>query len=196
MKTAEETRAYMAAWRAKNKERLTAHRAQPEVRAKYRAYWVANYACHRDEIRLERKGYSAVYRSKNPWKGLLHAAKRRADKSGIAFALTDDWAKSRYTGFCELTGLPFVISGGKRPGPKMGSPSIDRVDQSIGYEPNNCRFILNCVNVFRGQMSDVEMLKVAHALVERATPPTLSGGAPYAGSIHQPDPANFIGATP
>ena len=97
-----------------------------------------------------------------PWYFCLDRAKERSRKKQIPFDLTPEWAISRYTGKCELTGLPFV-NGVK--GFYPFSPSIDRIDSSKGYEQHNCRFILMAINVFKGRMADDEMMKIAMALV-------------------------------
>jgi hypothetical protein len=41
--------------------------------------------------------------------------------------------------------------------PTATSLAIDRIDRSRGYELNNIRLLCNCVNNFRGVMSDDEM---------------------------------------
>jgi len=41
------------------------------------------------------------------------------------------------------------------------SISIDRVDQSRGYEAGNVRLICNAINSFRGSMDDDQMIVMA-----------------------------------
>lgn len=105
-------------------------------------------------------------RIKMPWLASFHACRKRAAKKGIRFSLTYEWARERYTGFCTLTGLSFDtrLEAGKS-GPRPRSVSIDRIDQSLGYTPDNCRFILHGVNTFRGSGTDEEALIVVEALL-------------------------------
>lgn len=108
---------------------------------------------------------SRARRISKPWQSLVSEAKRRSIKRGLEFSLTTSWAESRYTGFCEITGFPFDTSPG-RSGPSATSPSIDRIDNKLGYVESNCRFILFCVNAFRGAMNDDEMASIARAIVD------------------------------
>ena len=108
-------------------------------------------------------------RQRMPWLASFHACRKRAIKNGIEFTLTYEWARETYTGYCALTGLPFdVREVAGKPGPRPHSVSIDKIDQTKGYIPSNCRFVLNAVNTFRGTAADVDMLTIAKALVDRA----------------------------
>lgn len=79
------------------------------------------------------------------------------------YTLSDSWAETVWTGKCALTGIEFVKSD---KGLSPFSPSIDRIDATQGYTTQNCRFILNCLNIFKGKMTDSQMLSIAKALVE------------------------------
>lgn len=143
-------------YRARHRERLA-----PLKKASAAAYYIANKEkcvtanlAWRDKNRLEK-----------PWLRVLQCVRSRAKANGRAYELTNEWAAARWTGQCEITGLPFVIDLSRTPGPKPFSPTVDRIDQRRGYEPDNCRFILYCVNNFRGTMGDQEMLRVAQAIL-------------------------------
>jgi hypothetical protein len=97
---------------------------------------------------------------------LIGSARASAKKRGVPFDLTKDWLAARWTGYCELTGLPFAtVSGPARRGGRREGPSIDRVRAEEGYVQSNCRVILQAVNQFRGDGTDEEMLRIARALV-------------------------------
>lgn len=121
------------------------------------------------------KGYARLRRMRAalPWWGPLLGAGDRCRKSGMEFTLTQDWARRTYTGFCALTGLPFIVRsaedrlGGKRGGMAY-SPSIDRINPLKGYTEENCRWILHSVNSFKQCMSDAEMITIAKALIAKA----------------------------
>lgn len=117
----------------------------------------------------ERKKYDrervVVARQQDPLPFLYRAARFRAKKKSQPFDLTIEWARRRWTGRCELTGIPFETSTGAA-GPR--SPSIDKIIPSIGYTMENCRFVLSAVNSLKGNGSDAEMLFVARRLVEES----------------------------
>lgn len=149
MTTREQRNAYNNKWYAKNKPRLL----------EYKRKWAEDNKEHR-------KAYVLKWRKKQPaWIDLLKYAADRAEVRGIAFDLTREWAEARWTGHCEMTGIPFQSQLGKgKHGPL--SPSIDKIDQSKGYTQSNCRFILMAVNSFRGSGSDAQMYVIAEALLE------------------------------
>ncbi len=109
-------------------------------------------------------------RAIQPWAKLLRSAKGRAIKKGVPFSLTPEWAASKWTGKCELTGVPFDMSLIGKPGGRSYSPSIDRIVPEVGYVPSNCRFILYGINRFKGEMTDDEMRIMAKLLL--TTPPS------------------------
>lgn len=76
-----------------------------------------------------------------------------------------EWAEKRWTGKCEITGLPFILSTQRNP--YLFSPSLDKIVPSLGYVPDNCRFILHAVNALKGAGTDEQMLEIAKAIVEK-----------------------------
>ena len=124
------------------------------------------YARNKEAQQLRKKAYGLLYRERFPWQKLLHCAATRAKKKGIEFTLTPEWASISYTGFCAISGLQFNTTPGTRRGPRPYSPSIDRIDISRGYTPDNCRFILCSLNAFKGELNDSQMLEIAQALLE------------------------------
>jgi hypothetical protein len=117
---------------------------KPEIKARYYEHYR-----RRDEAKR--------------WYLMLAKAKLRCKKSGHEFALTSDWAIAKWTGRCELTGIEFDHRKGVT---TMRSPSLDRIDSSIGYVESNCRFILWGLNRFKGADTDADMRAIAHALLE------------------------------
>ena len=132
--------------RADNRARAAAN---PE---RYRGYW------RKDAARR---------RINRPWLSSLRACQKRAQKKGREFTLTNEWCVENYTGRCALTGLSFDTSPTDTPGPRPHSISIDRKDQTKGYTPDNCRFILHGVNAFRGSGSDEQLAIMAKALLSQ-----------------------------
>lgn len=64
---------------------------------------------------------------------------------------------------CAITGLDFNVDviGGKRP----YLPSIDRIDNSVGYLPSNCRIVCSGINI----AMNVWGLEVLRKLTRKAT---------------------------
>lgn len=108
------------------------------------------------------RDYSARERRKDPVKYLIRAAKFRASKRDLPFDLTIEWARQRWTGNCELTGIAFETQSYAQ-GPR--SPSIDKILPRAGYTQDNCRFVLSAVNSMKGNGSDAEMMFIARALI-------------------------------
>jgi hypothetical protein len=131
-----------------------------------RAVWAAASRKHRDlhpEIRERERLRMKDHRQADIVFYLLRGAKSRAVKYGRDYDLTLDWARARWTGKCELTGIEFDWSRGTV---HALSPSLDRIDSSVGYLQENCRFILQAVNAFKGAESDERMLSIARALLQ------------------------------
>lgn len=133
-------------WRERNPTYDLEYSRRPEVRER--------------NIQFMRRDYI-----KRPWAALLSNAKERAKKKGLEFSLTTEWALRTYTGNCALTGISFIVKFEGKRGGRPYSPSIDRIDQTRGYTPDNCRFILHALNCFRGVMCDSEMENIARRFV-------------------------------
>lgn len=161
-KDLEARRAYHRDYQAKHRERLATQAAAlyQKNKSQRRAYSKQWYADHPDAA----KAYRTNRRRSYPWLHLIKTASERAVKKGVPFLLTNEWGASRWTGFCELTGLPFALASG-RSGPQPRSPSIDRIEPRRGYTPDNCRFVLACVNSFKHEGTTEDMYVVAEALI-------------------------------
>ena|SRR3990167_5203771 len=119
-------------------------------------------------MRVVRNRQSLARRMLLPWRNLLYSARQRAKNKGLEYTLSTEWARAKYTGFCELSGIAFRYGKGRM---WPFSPSIDRIDQSKGYTPDNCRFLLMAINNMRGTLGDAEMFMIAKRLVASAKCP-------------------------
>lgn len=98
-----------------------------------------------------------------PWHSLIKGAKYRAKSQDVLFDLSDDWARARWTGACELTNIPFK-DGGKR---NIYSASIDRIKHGKDYTMDNCRFILWGINAMRSDSgSDNDVRRIGSAMTK------------------------------
>ncbi len=101
---------------------------------------------------------------------LLKSIKYRAKKRGVECTLTRQWLIERFeAGACEVTGVPFQLSGGKIKGRFIHpfSPSVDRILPGRGYTAENCRLVIRSFNVARADFDDADVLVLARALVAR-----------------------------
>lgn len=103
----------------------------------------------------------------SPWRKLVIAAKGRAAEKNLPFDLTFEWAQARWTGFCEVSGLPFITEPGTPH--RMFAPSLDQIAPAKGYTQDNSRFVLRCVNSFKLDGDDETMYAVAEAIVRSKT---------------------------
>jgi len=107
------------------------------------------------------------YRRTNRAKALSVVARYRAKKKGVPFTLTETTIKELQRtidiGCCELTGIPFNLDGGKT----WDSPSLDRIDNAKGYEPENVRVVLYCVNVMANLWGPQKIIEISQAIVKQ-----------------------------
>lgn len=114
---------------------------------------------------LFRKKRTCRYRAKYYYASFVDSALQRARENNIPCDIDMAWARETYTGHCALTGLPFEEF---RTIPKRANPlgpSIDRINSGLGYLKENCRWIMLCLNSFKGISTDDMMYKVAKALL-------------------------------
>lgn len=112
-----------------------------------------------EQTRQWRKDQLLTY----PWYYIYVGSKERGRKVG--YDLDKEWFIKNWTGKCALTGVTFDLNRDRKEPNPMG-PSLDRIDPTQGYLKNNCRFILQCINSFKGRMSDEQMLTVARIMIE------------------------------
>lgn len=100
----------------------------------------------------------------HPWYHIVRHAKTKSRAKNIPCDLTYEWAKKRWTGFCEISGLKFEIG---RSDAGCFSPSIDKIIPSLGYIQENCRFILFGINSLKGKENDDTVFKVCQAILDK-----------------------------
>lgn len=153
-----------ATWPKAHKEWIRAYQRRPDRMAANRANANAYYHANRDQIRQTMAVAFQRTRLAAPWMVLVRNAHDRAMKKKLDFDLTIEWARERWTGRCELTGIEFKL-GLPKASPRMFSPTVDKIDPKGGYVQSNCRFILHGINALKGEETDANMYLLAEALI-------------------------------
>jgi hypothetical protein len=100
---------------------------------------------------------------------LISHARVRAVNAGIPCDLhlhIDDVQRRIDAGACELTGLPFSMSGERT----WDTPSLDRIEPGLGYTYANLRVVCLAVNMAMGNWGLAVLHRIAVALVEAESP--------------------------
>lgn len=152
---------------ARGREYLRQKRLDPEWHAKKKAYLKA----YHDEYRKDpvkkaardaqisewgKANRGSKNRTWEKWRVnrrgalLIATARQRAKKKGIPYDLDgryEDIQRRIDAGFCEVTGYPFDLTQDPVKGSRrFDGPSLDRIDNSLGYTYDNVRVVLNIVN--------------------------------------------------
>jgi hypothetical protein len=119
-------------------------RACPEYQAK-RAAANAKRDGSRPDTAAKREYYRAIYRKMRAEKPaeywLWQSAKKRAKAKGWKFSLSE--SEISVPDRCPVLGIPLVVG---RRGVSGDSPSLDRIDNTKGYTPDNIQVISNRAN--------------------------------------------------
>jgi hypothetical protein len=94
-------------------------------------------------------------------------AKNRAKRLGKVFSISVEdvrveWEKALVSGVCPYLGIRLVFEGPRQD----GSPSLDRIDPNLGYEPGNIAVVSFRANVVKNDGTVEEHLKIAEAVAQ------------------------------
>lgn len=98
---------------------------------------------------------------------LLHGVKRRSRQRGWHVGIDLEFIKSRIeAGYCEVTGIPFDLLQSTTTKKNSYSPSIDRIDATKPYTPDNSRIVIWQFNMMKAEMSDGELAMLCEIIAE------------------------------
>ena len=103
----------------------------------------------------KRKAYEKESRKINPERYMLRQVKARAKRLGVSFNLTVE--DILIPEVCPILGIPLFLGEGKL---CSNSPSLDRVDNSIGYLSGNVRVISFKANRYKSDLTIEEVRKL------------------------------------
>jgi predicted Zn-ribbon and HTH transcriptional regulator len=147
----ERARAYYIANRERllEKGRLYRQSNPDKVRAIVRASKIK----HKDRRATARK----IARASHPAREMYTAAKARAKKYGYEFSIkVEDVVVPTH---CPVLGVKLELGDGTVSG---ASPSLDRIDNSRGYTPDNVQVISTKANVMKNSANVADLLRFAY----------------------------------
>ena len=104
------------------------------------------------------------WRDDNRGAALVNVAKHRAKSRALPCTLDVADIQRRITaGACELRGIAFCLSVPRA----WNAPSLDRIDTSKGYTPENTRVVLFALNVMANVWGPNKILEIASAIRQR-----------------------------
>ena len=104
-------------------------------------------------------------RFRYPIKGMLGQARSRSRRFGRQFDLTDD--DIRIPMHCPILGLKLGPVGGGQNGRNDNSPSLDRIDSSLGYVRGNVWVISNRANMLKRDATLAELRALTAGVARR-----------------------------
>ena len=101
--------------------------------------------------------YNAQLHAKTPFNRLFHLAKRRAKEKNMEFTLTKETIKEKYPkdNLCPVLKEPFKFGIEN----KDYNPTIDRIDNTKGYTPENTIIVSFVVNSIKRDCTDFSIFQ-------------------------------------
>ena len=161
-------------------------------------------SCRKCENARKRESYRAnISNEERKAHKILNAARQRARKRGADFSIAiEDVMPQIHLGACSVTGIPFNYESPGHGIRNPYGPSIDRIDSSKGYTPDNIRIVIFALNLMLADFGDEVFEHVAKTYLrerkkngdnkldnfaaKKSKAPSLSrhGKAPGVGSKH------------
>lgn len=96
------------------------------------------------------------------------SAQKRAIANGLEFSITKEWVIEQLNiGICAATNIPFDFSKNKSSKSKRNpfAPSIDRIDSSRGYTPDNVEMVCLMYNLAKRAWRNEDLIIMAKAMI-------------------------------
>jgi hypothetical protein len=100
---------------------------------------------------------------------MLAQAKKRARERGREFDLDFEYIKSIATSHCPVLGSPLLWQYLHGKGTGDHSPSLDRIDNSMGYVKGNVAIISHRANAMKKNFSNTELRSCLNYMEKRKT---------------------------
>lgn len=131
-----------------------------------------------EEIKAKPVPYIEFAITARELKRLYSKSVERAKVSGQLHTLTySDFMEAwvRAAGHCSVSGIPFSSTPREGCTRRPFFPSLDRIDNALGYVPGNVRFVCIIANIARADFGDALLLELARAIVMNNTIPDRFG---------------------
>ena len=100
---------------------------------------------------------------------LITNARSRAQKAGLDFSISLEWLDQQNLEHCPISKQPFrwrADYAASHEGPDPLAPSIDRIDSSKGYTPDNSWVISHRMNAMKNDSTYRELFVLANAIAK------------------------------
>jgi hypothetical protein len=99
---------------------------------------------------------------------LLHTTKKAAKQKKFEHSIDKQWCLNKLNGTCEATGLQFDLSvRGIHKKMNPFAPSIDRIDNDLGYTKDNCQMVVWIYNCSKNTFNSKDLYKMCKAFVKK-----------------------------
>lgn len=136
----------------------------PHCKSEFERAWRTNQvyctkACRKEANREKDIAIIKNWHINHPECGMLRTVKHRAINRGLEFNLTIE--DIVIPDVCPVFGYPLQVSRGDGHGGKYNSPSVDRIDNTLGYVKGNIQIISNLANAMKSTASPEQLLLFA-----------------------------------
>ena len=110
---------------------------------------------------------NSAWRQANPARALLSQTRNSASKRKLECTITQVEVEELLSPMtCALTGVPLRWDVAIKK--DIWAPSLDRIDNAVGYVAGNVRVVCWGVNLMRGSLTDAELVNLARLIVARS----------------------------